>query len=278
MKKENNLITIIKGYIVGLGVVFPVSSSVLAIAMGIYEKILYVINNLVKCFKKEWKFILCLGIGIVLAAITSSLFLDYTLDKFPIATMLFFIGLVVGGVPLLFKKTKKEYSVSNILWLIIGAALLIGISFITGGEDKVISTSLLGLLAIFGVGIVGGISMIVPGISGAVMLVILGYYEPLLEIITNTVHMQNIGPNILVIMAFGFGMLVGIVLTSKIMAYFLEKHEVKSYFTIIGFVIASIINIVIGLFGNPFNIIEFIIGLGLFAAGFLISFKYLKEE
>ena len=64
MKKKDNLfITFIKGFIIGLGIIFPISASVLAIVMGIYKKILNVINNFFKCYKKEWKFVAALGAG-----------------------------------------------------------------------------------------------------------------------------------------------------------------------------------------------------------------------
>lgn len=278
MKKDSSFITFIKGFIIGLGIIFPISASVLAIVMGIYKKILKVINNFFKCYKKEWKFILCLALGVVVSCLVSCLTLNFTLKKFPIATLLFFVGLIIGGIPMLFKKTNKEYKFSNIIFTVIGIAILVVISLASGGKDAVITTNALGLLTLFGVGVVGAGSMIVPGVSGSVMLVILGYYEPLLEVISSLVKFQNIFQNILVVGVFGIGMLVGVLLFSKIMEFFLEKYEVKTYFAIIGFVSASIINIIISLFGYSFNTIEFIVGLMLFAVGFVISFKYLKEE
>ncbi|MBE6148955.1 MAG: DUF368 domain-containing protein [Firmicutes bacterium] len=277
-KKDTWLVTFIKGFIIGLGIIFPVSSSVLAIVMGIYKKILNVVNNIFKCFKKEWKFIVSLALGVVSSCIVSCLVLNFTLKKFPIATLLFFVGLIIGGIPMLVIKTKKDYRFSNIVFTLLGIVILIGISLASGGRYATITTNALGLLALFAVGVVGAGSMIVPGVSGSVMLVILGYYEPLLEVISSLVKFQNIATNILIVGVFGIGMLIGVVLFSKIMEYFLDNFEKKTYFAIIGFVCASVINVIISLFGYTFNIIEFIIGIVLFAVGFVISFKYLKEE
>lgn len=278
MKKDNFLTTFLKGFIIGLGVIFPVSASVLAIVMGIYKKILNVINNFFKCFKKEFKFLLALGFGVVVSCIVSCLALDFTLEKYPIATLLFFIGLIIGGIPMLFKKTEKDYKFNNIIFTILGIAILVGISFIGGSKDATITTSGIGLLSLLLVGIVGAGSMIVPGVSGSVMLVILGYYEPLLGVISDLVKFNNILTNILIAGVFCLGMLIGVVIFSKIMEYFLDKFEKKTYFAIIGFVSASVINVVISLFGYAFNVIELIVGLALFGLGFLASFKYLKEE
>ena len=278
MKKDNLFVTFIKGFIIGLGIIFPISASVLAIVMGIYKRILSVINNFFKCFKKEWKFIASLAMGVVASCIVSCLLLNFTLKKFPIATLLFFIGLILGGIPMLFKKTNREFKVSNVIFTILGIIILIGISLVSGSSDAVIKTNALGLLTLFGVGVIGAGSMIVPGVSGSVMLVILGYYEPLLEIISSLVKFQNLATNILIVGVFGIGMLVGVVLFSKIMEYFLDYFEIKTYFAIIGFVSASVINVVISMFNYSFNIVEFIVGIFLFMVGFVISFKYLKEE
>jgi len=181
-------------------------------------------------------------------------------------------------MPMLFKKTNRDFRVSNILFTLVGIGILTGLSFISSGNDAVIKTSAIGLLTLFGVGVVGAGSMIVPGVSGSVMLVILGYYEPLLEVISSLVKFEDLITNILIVGVFGAGMIVGVLLFSKIMEYFLDRFETKTYFAIIGFVSASIINVGLSLFGYSFNLIEFLVGLLLFVGGFVISFKYLKEE
>ena len=215
---------------------------------------------------------------VVVSCIVSCLLLNFTLKKFPIATLLFFVGLIIGGIPLLFKKTNKDFQFSNIIFTVLGIALLFGISLASDSSHASISTSAFGLLALFGVGVVGAGSMIVPGVSGSVMLVILGYYEPLLEVISSLVKFQEISTNILIVGVFGVGMIIGVVLFSKIMEYFLDRFETKTYFAIIGFVSASVINVILSMFGYSFNLMELLVGTILFAVGFVISFKYLKEE
>ena len=278
MKKDNYLILFIKGFIIGLGIIFPISASYLAVGLGVYKRLLDDINNLFKCFKKEYKFLLSVGFGIVLSALVSCLLINYTLKLYPIATLLFFISLILGGMPLLFKKANKEKKPVNFIWTILGIILLVGISLLGSGKNVIITTDALGLLKVFGAGALAAGTMIIPGVSGSAILVIIGFYEPMLEIISNVVHFQNLNINILIILIFGIGMILGIFIVSKIMGYLLEKHEIKTYYAIIGFVGASIINIIITLFNYAFNIWEFIIGLILFGVGLWISHKYLKEE
>lgn len=278
VKNDNNLVTFIKGFITGLGIIFPISASYLAVGLGIYKRLLDDINNLRKCLKKEWKFLLFIGLGIVLSAIVSCLLVNYTLKLYPIATLLFFIGLIAGGMPILFKKTNKEYKISNFMWTAIGIIVLVGISFLGRGGNVTITTDAMGYLKIFGAGALAAGTMIIPGVSGSAILVIIGFYEPMLDIIHDLVHFTNLGANIPIVLVFGIGMIVGVFIVSKIMGYLLDKFETKTYFAIVGFVGASIINLIINMFSYKFNVVEFIIGIVLFIIGYIVAFKFLKED
>lgn len=277
-KEDSALITFLKGFVIGFGIIFPISSSVLAMTMGIYERIIKIINNFFSSFKENKKFIIFFALGVVASAICCCLLLNITLNKFPVATLLFFVGLILGGVKMIVQKTEKKYSVANILCTVIGALILIGISLLGSKEGVSISTDLTGYLKLFGVGIIAAGTMIIPGVSGSAILVILGYYTPLLNIISETVHFNNLNPNIFIIIVFGIGMLIGIIAVSKLMEYLLEKHKIKTYFAIVGFVFASIVNIIILIFGYKIKVAEFIVGMVLLLIGYVLSAKYLKED
>ena len=277
-KKDNLFITFLQGFVIGFGIIFPISSSVLAMTMGIYERLLKVINNLFTSFKEEKGFLISFILGVVASAIVCCLILNIALNKFPVATLLFFVGLIVGGIQMIVKKTEKKITLPNVLCSIIGAAILSSLSFLGSGKDAIITTNLIGYLKVFGVGIVAAGTMIIPGVSGSAILIILGYYAPLLAIISDTMHFTNLGENILIILVFAIGMILGIFGMSKLMEYLLDKHKIKTYFAIVGFVFASIVNIIILIFGYKFNLIEFIIGMILFAGGYILSAKYLKGE
>lgn len=277
MKKDNYLVIFIKSFIVGLGIIFPISASYLAIGLGIYKRILEDINSLKKSIKKDFRFLLTVSLGIVFSALVSCLLINFTLKKFPVATLLCFTGLIIGGVPELFKKTKKDYRVVNFMWMVLGILLLVGISFLKTNGEVVLQTNALGLSKIFGAGALAAGSMMIPGVSGSALLVIIGFYEPMLAIISETVKFTNLGTNIPIIAIFGIGMIVGVLIVSKLMGYFLEKHEIKTYFAVIGFVGASAINIIISLLDYTCGNVQIIIGLLLFILGFVLSFKFLKE-
>ena len=80
-KKDNLFITFLQGFVIGFGIIFPISSSVLAMTMGIYERLLKVINNLFTSFKEEKGFLISFILGVVASAIVCCLILNITLNK-----------------------------------------------------------------------------------------------------------------------------------------------------------------------------------------------------
>ena len=105
MKK--NILLVIKGFVMGIANIIPgVSGGTLAIILGIYEQFISSISHFFKNIKENIKFLLLLAIGIVLAIVSMSNVIDYSYKHYPIPTTLFFVGLVVGGIPLLYSKVK----------------------------------------------------------------------------------------------------------------------------------------------------------------------------
>ena len=266
-----NIILIIKGIVIALANIIPgVSGGTLMITLGVYEQIIDIISHPFKNLKNNWKFILFIGIGLVAGVLGFSKIISYCLDKFPLATPLFFIGLILGGLPLLFRKgkVKDNIKVSNILILLITFGIVLLFSFLKSGDSVVtITTDFKGITLLFLVGMVAASSMIIPGISGSFMLMLLGYYKPVIDTISNLTKFNNLWDNLKILIPFGVGIVVGIVLVAKLIEYLLKKYEIKTYFGVIGFVLASIIAIIVPLFKVNFNVIELIIGIILMAIG-----------
>ena len=81
------------------------------------------------------------------------------------------------------------------------------------------------------------------------------------------------GTNLSILVPFGFGVLIGIILIAKILEYLFKKYEVPTYYAILGFIIASVIGLAVGIIGVKVSIIEIIIGIILFVLGSVIGYK-----
>ena len=105
------------------------------------------------------------------------------------------------------------------------------------------------------------------------MLMVMGYYEPIINTINSLTSFNNIVKDMSILVPFGIGVLVGIIIIAKIIEFLFKKFEVPTYFGIIGFVLASIIGIFTSAEGLTFSIVPFILGVILFIAGLLIAYK-----
>lgn len=280
---KERIILFLKGMILGSAMIIPgVSGGTLAISLGIYERIINVITHFFKNFKENIIFIINLGLGILASIVLGALILNYTFEHYPIPTIIFFIGLLIGSIPSLTKRVdlRNTLKISNIFYFLLGVSLVLGVYLFKGSSEVTFSNgfNLVQSIKLILVGVVAAATLVIPGISGSFMLMILGYYKPILEVISETIKFNNLGNNILILIPFGVGVLLGIIGIAKLIEYLLKNHETKTYYAIIGFLIASIIEIFASLFSYHSTIIQIIISVVLFILGLLLTLKVFKSE
>lgn len=283
MKK--NIMLVIKGFIMGIANIIPgVSGGTLALILGIYEEFIGAISHLFSNLKKNICFLIPIAIGMVLAILSLSHVIDYSYKHFPIPTCLFFVGLVLGGIPMLLNKVKgkketKKISSYIIFLLTFALVIVMACSDLIFGEGLKVSfnnMNLISYILLFLVGVVAAATMVIPGVSGSLVLMLLGYYYPVIAVIKEFTKFKNLGENIIILGTFGIGILVGIVLISKLIEFLFKKYEVKTYFGVLGFIVASVIAIPLStlLEGSlVFSIPQILIGLIFATLGIGISYK-----
>ena len=278
---KEKIFLVLKGFVIGIANIIPgVSGGTLAITLGIYEDLIKAISHFFSNIKENLKLLIPIFIGMVLSLAILSNVIGYSLEHYPIPTTLFFVGLILGGLPLLVKHIKgKEKSISNWIVFLITFLIVAVFAFLKSGNAMVdlSNLSIGGYLLLFIVGVVAAATMVIPGISGSFVLMLLGYYEPIINIIREFTKFKNFTSNFIILAVFGFGVLLGIIVIAKIIEYLLEKQPIKTYYGIIGFVLASIISIIIPLLELNFVISQVVIGIILLLIGMVIAYK-LGEE
>ena len=274
---KDKIMLVLKGMIIGVANIIPgVSGGTLMITLGIYEQIIDTISHFFKNFKKNLKFIIPLAIGMVLSILLLSKLISLCLDKYPFPTTFFFIGLIIGGIPLLWKKTSAAKSkLSNWLVFIITFAIVVTFAFLKSGDFVIDLNSLtpVGYITLFIIGMVSAATMVIPGISGSFVLMLLGYYEPIVNTIKDLTKFDLLGHNLLILIPFGLGIVIGIVLVAKLIEYLLKKYPVKTYYGVLGFVLASLVAIIKPMFDIAPSIIEVVISFILVIGGGIIAYK-----
>lgn len=274
---KNNIILMIKGAIFGVANVIPgVSGGTIALTMGVYEDLISSISHFFKKPKKSLKFILPFAIGAVFSILLMSKLISFCLSKFPFPTTLFFVGLILGGVPLLTRKIKnKKVKPFNIGLFILTFLIVLGMSLMNSGtrEISLANPSIFMYFILALVGMVAAATMVIPGISGSFVLMLLGFYEPIVNTVGDLTNFSNLGHNLLILMPFGIGVLVGIVLIAKLIEYLFNKYEISTYYAILGFVIASILTLVMGVLSSSIPVIHILVGLVLLVLGAFAGYR-----
>lgn len=272
---KNNVLLVIKGFFVGIANIIPgVSGGTLAITLGIYEELIEAISHFFRKLKSNIKFLIPIGIGAFTAIVIGSRIIEISLEKYTLPTLLFFTGLILGGMPMLFSKIKKNIKPSYALIFLATFALVIGIMFLKTGNDVVlVDLNAWGYFKLFLVGMIAAATMIIPGISGSFMLMVMGYYEPIINAINEFTSFNNLCNNFWILMPFGIGVLLGVIIIAKIIEFLFQKFEVPTYFGIIGFVLASLIGIFTSAGNLVFTPTFIIVGIILMVLGFVIAYK-----
>ena len=271
---KDNIILILKGFVLGIANIIPgVSGGTLAITLGIYEKLIETISHFKDNIKKNYKFLLFLVLGIGISLLIFSNVVSFCLDKYPFATILFFIGIILGGMPKLFKKIENSFSITNLIIGLITFGIVMSMSLLSTGNNEVSleNLTLIKIITLFFSGAIASASMLLPGISGSFVLMLIGYYKPIINTIKELTRFNNLGHNIVILLSAGLGIIVGIVCAAKVIEYLLKEYEIPTYCGIIGFVIASIVSIFITALSYSVGMFQIMVGVLLLIVGIMIS-------
>lgn len=274
---------IIKGMMIGIANIMPgVSGGTLAVSMGIYDKLIHCITHILSEFKESMKFLLPIFAGAGIALVALTFVIEALFQYYPIPTNLLFIGLIVGGLPPVVTKVKShKLSFGHILAGLLFFALVVGMAMMGGNGNRQVTLNLgiVPMIKLVLVGIIAAATMIIPGVSGSMVLLILGYYQPIIQQITAfctaviTLDMAGILHGVAILLPFGIGVLIGILGIAKIIEIIFEKYPVYAYCAIIGLIAASPIAILVCSNFAGFSVSVLLISIVTFAAGFGIAIK-----
>lgn len=274
---KDKIILLIKGALFGIANIIPgVSGGTLALTMGVYEDLIGAISHFFKDVKKSLKFLLVFGLGAALSILLMSKVISFCLDKYPFPTTLFFVGLIVGGVPLLTRKVRKnKVKPLNLLLFLVTFGIVIAMAFMQEGNNVVslATVSPWMMFILFLVGMIAAATMVIPGVSGSFVLMLLGFYKPIVNTVSKLTDFQQFGHNLIILVPFGIGVLLGIILIAKLIEFLFNKYELSTYYAILGFLVASILTLCATLFQVSFSNIEVVIGIVLFVVASIIGYK-----
>lgn len=238
---------IISGACIGIANIIPgVSGGTVALLLGVYEKLTEAIGQFLTASKSKKiefiKFLSQIFIGAVIGLLAFAKIIGFLYSNYEEATSFFFLGLIVASLPLvLTHRENKSITNSGKLWFFFGVFIMISFSIIQYfyGSSSEVSTgynlNLAYSIKLILAGALAGGAMVIPGISGSLLLVMIGEYYNILGFVNNRV--------ILPILFVGIGAVIGIVGFAKIIDKLLKNNRDNTLYFIIGLIVASLIEI-----------------------------------
>ena len=270
------------GMAIGTAIIVPgISGGTIALVFGAFKKIVDAVDNLFT--KNFWRSLLILlpfliGAVISVAALIFPFQLAFKYCLFSIICL--FAGFIIGSLPGITDQVKeKKPSAANIIQIIVGflVAAVIGVLSVIFDFNAGISALFderpwFLYLIIFVVGVFGSTGLIVPGFSGSMLLLVIGFYNPVL----NLVHFTNFWSNISLLFVFALGVLVGFIIFSKLMNKMITNHKRATLFVVIGFILGSLVSIFVNsqmfaYFKDGFGLLDYILSPILFVVGLVLS-------
>ncbi len=243
---------IIGGFVVGIANIIPgVSGGTMMVIFGIFGPIMTAISEILsksslKSKIKHLKFLGILLVGVLIGLVAFANIMEYALANFPTQTKFCFFGMIAFSIPILKRKEMPTEKVS-IIPFVIGAVIILAMVLLAPAETDTVITNFpaiepLYLVKMVFLGVIAGAAMFIPGVSGSMLLLIIGEYYLFNSLVANVTSFEL---NVVVPLGFLFlGILLGIVLSSKVTAYALKKNHRATMSLIFGLVIASCIMVI----------------------------------
>ena len=274
---------ILSGVVIGVANIIPgVSGGTMMVAMGIYDKLISAITGLFKNFKKSVKFLLPIAIGMALGIVVLSKVIGIMFDVIPFQTNCLFIGLIVGSFPFIVKNVKgHSVKIQHIIACLLFFGLVLGSALMGegSGADATLVGGIVPMIKLFAVGLIASATMIIPGVSGSMVLMILGYYDSIISNISLfienvlTWNVDGIIEGLMIFIPFGLGVVAGVFIVAKLVEIIFQKFPLVAYWAIIGLIVASPFAIFISAGFEGVNVISVITGVVALAVGAFVGNK-----
>ena len=277
---------ILRGVVIGIANAIPgVSGGTIMVSMGIYDKLIYSVTHLFQQPVKSIKTLLPYFVGMAIGIVGLAFAIVAMFEHIPFQTCMLFIGLILGGVPILtghLKGTKLGVSHGLVFLVLFGSIILLQI-FGGHGADVALTLTPVSLIKLVVVGVIAAATMVIPGVSGSMMLMTMGYYYPVIGSVKNLItalvafDIPQVIHICLVLIPFGIGVIVGIFAVAKLIEMLMEKYEALTYSGIMGLVVASPVVILMSVSVAGMTVLDGVTGVIAFIIGIVIALCLGKE-
>ena len=276
--------SILRGVAIGIANIIPgVSGGTMMVSMGIYDEVICAVTGIFRQWKQSVRTLFPYAVGMGAGIVGLSFVISHLFARYPLQTAMLFIGLIFGGLPLLLPKVAgRTPSAAELAVFAVFFGLIVWMQFWGEGHSKLLTVDAGTMLSLFFIGALAAAAMVIPGVSGSMLLMSLGYYTPIIDhinafvIAVVTLDFSTVWYCVGILAPFGIGVLLGAFLIAKLVEYLLKRHERMTYFAILGLVAASPVAVFSGSGIGEAGIGAWAAGIILFALGVGLAWLFGK--
>lgn len=239
------------GILIGIANIIPgVSGATIAVTFGFYDRIIDAINGIFKSFKKSVLVLLPIVIGMAVAIVLGAIGITKLRTAYPLPLALFFVGLLIGGLPQMednrrqvFKSGPASIIMVAMMILVVGLALIGGP--LSGDSLTLPTTGIPGIICLCAAGALASATMVMPGVSGSMLLMLLGYYNPITEAISSFVSGPDRVAAFLILLPAGIGIIIGILGMARFVKWLFVRFPKQANGAMYGLVASSAFAVVL---------------------------------
>ena len=242
------------GTLVGIVSMMPgASGGIIAVIFGVYERIIADLADIRGKLLKDLRFIIPLGLGVVFGLLVCAVGIDALMQRWEIPMMFLFVALIAFQIPDIRKLsddgTTEKPTNWNLALCAMGAVVmvLLVVPTLMGGTSSSISLmelDVVDIVLLFVIGVIIALSKIVPGMSGAAILLAIGLYTPLMDLV-GSMDMSVLMERIAALVPIGLGLIAGVLGLSRIVDYFFRTRRRSAYWCIMGITVGSVVTVVV---------------------------------
>lgn len=238
------------GLVFGIANVIPgVSGGTMLVVFGIYDQLTEAISGF-KAIIKNIVFLIFFGLGAGVGILGFASVISFLFERFGVQTNMYFIGLILGSVPMIYRMGTSESRVKPLcaapFVIAVGVVVLLAVleqMNIVPAADVVSGFDLVMTVKLFVCAIIAAVAMIIPGLSGSFVMMLLGVYQTII----GAIQIKEL--NFYVIIPFALGVIVGIIGGAKLISILIKKYKLMVYSAIMGLVVGSVYAILPADFG-----------------------------
>lgn len=232
---------LLSGIVFGIANIIPgVSGGTMLVVFGIYDRLTEAISG-IKAIFRNIVFLLFFGAGAGIGLLGFASVISMLFRSFGVQTNMFFIGLILGSVPMIYRMGTSESKVKPLcaapFILAFGVVILLAVlekMNIVPAADVVTGFDVVMTVKLFLCALLAAVAMIIPGLSGSFVMMMLGVYETIIGAI------QIKALNFYVIIPVALGVIIGIIGGAKVISILIKKYKLMVYSAIMGLVVGSV--------------------------------------